>query len=358
MHIAFEVPLRRLAAADADFVVIGSAALALHGVKVVPLDLDLMTTESGVAQIQALLEVQNHAARWVRDGQACRLELETGWGPIDAYLAVSGGLTYEVVRDDAIAMDIDGFRVRVGSLDHARQMRAAASELDESASEPGATTNLVVLAIDGPAGAGKSTVARAVASRLGFTYFNSGAMYRCVGLAVLEGQHDPDDIQTLRGLALDLRMEFRGSTVLLEGRDVSSAIRGNDVTRVTAHVAAYPEVRSALIRRQRELFASAPHVAEGRDTGTVVVPEAPLKVFLTASLEERARRRANETGEDFGVVLADVAMRDRLDSEREHGALRPADDAVLVDTTGRSVEAVVDEIAGLARERGLVGLRR
>ena len=354
MHVAFEAPLHRLTKADVDFVVIGSAALALHGIPVVPLDLDLMTADRDVGTVKEILDVPDHAMRWVNDGEARRAELETEWGPLDVYVAVSGGLSYDEVRSESTPVDVDGARIFVGSLDHARHMRAAASGA-HLASEPeeALVQRLAVLAIDGPAGAGKSTVAKVVASRLGFTYFNSGAMYRCVGLSVVEGRYDPDDIGALRDLALRLPIAFSDSAVLLDGRDVSADIRRNDVTRVTAHVAAYPEVRSALIRRQREMFATTSYVAEGRDTGTDVVPEAPLKIFLTSSVEERARRRALETGEDFETVLADVSNRDRLDSERAHGALRPAHDAIHVDTTGRSIEDVVEEIYGLACESGL-----
>jgi cytidylate kinase len=213
----------------------------------------------------------------------------------------------------------------------------------------------MVIAIDGPAGAGKSTVARAVAAELGFTYLDSGAMYRCVALAAREAGVDPDDGAALGPLAAGLEIDFDGRRVLLGGRDVSDPIRRPEVTADASRVSVHPAVREAMVARQRALIAAGDYVAEGRDIGTVVSPEAPLKVFLTASDEERARRRAAETGEDVASVLAAQRRRDARDTEREHGALRAAPDAVELDTTGLSLEEVVGQVVGLARERGLVG---
>jgi cytidylate kinase len=213
----------------------------------------------------------------------------------------------------------------------------------------------MVIAIDGPAGAGKSTVARAVAAELGFTYLDSGAMYRCVALAAREGGVDPDDGDALGPLAAALEIGFDGRRVLLGGRDVSDPIRRPEVTAGASRVSVHPAVREAMVARQQALIAAGDYVAEGRDIGTVVSPEAPLKVFLTASDEERARRRAAETGEDVASVLAAQRQRDARDTEREHGALRAAPDAVELDTTGLSPEEVVGKIVGQARERGLVG---
>jgi CMP/dCMP kinase len=212
----------------------------------------------------------------------------------------------------------------------------------------------MVIAIDGPAGAGKSTVARAAAAELGFTYLDSGAMYRCVALAALERGVDPDDPEALGALAASLEIGLEGSRVTLAERDVSDAIREPAVTAAASRVSVHPSVREALVARQRDLIAAGRYVAEGRDIGTVVSPEAPLKVFLTASDEERARRRAAQTGEDFESVLAAQHRRDTRDTEREHGALRAAPDAVELDTTGLGLEAVVGRVVGLARERGLV----
>ncbi len=211
----------------------------------------------------------------------------------------------------------------------------------------------MVIAIDGPAGAGKSSVARAVAAELGITYLDSGAMYRCVALAALEAGVDPDDGAALGALSRELAIELEGATVRLDGRDVSAAIREPRVSAAASRVSVHPGVREAMIARQRELIARADYVAEGRDIGTVVSPQSPLKVFLTASDEERARRRAAETGEDFESVLSAQRRRDARDTEREHGALRAAADAVELDTTGFGLEEVVGRVVALVRERGL-----
>jgi cytidylate kinase len=211
----------------------------------------------------------------------------------------------------------------------------------------------MVIAIDGPAGAGKSTVARAVAAELGLTFLDSGAMYRCVALAASEAGTDLDDGAALSALAAGLEIELDGRNVLLDGRDVGSEIREPAVTAAASRVSVHQGVREAMVARQQQLIAAGDYVAEGRDIGTVVSPEAPLKVFLTASDEERARRRAAETGEDFESVLDAQKRRDARDTEREHGALRAAADAVVVDTTGMGLETVVGRVVTLAHERGL-----
>lgn len=211
----------------------------------------------------------------------------------------------------------------------------------------------MVIAIDGPAGAGKSTVARALAGRLGFTYLDSGAMYRCVALAGLERGVDLDDGAATGELAASLAIDLDGDRVRLDGEDVSAAIREPRVSEASSRVSVHPPVREAMVAQQRRLIAAGSYVAEGRDIGTVVSPEAPLKVFLTASAEERARRRAAQTGEDPASVLAAQRERDARDEGREHSALRPADDAVEIDTTGLSQERVIDRVEELARARGL-----
>jgi CMP/dCMP kinase len=211
----------------------------------------------------------------------------------------------------------------------------------------------MVIAIDGPAGAGKSTVARGVAAALGFTYLDSGAMYRSVALAALErgtGLDDPDALGTLAG---SLDIELDGGAVRLDGRDVGEEIREPKVAAAASRVSVHPAVREAMVARQRRLIDSGRYVAEGRDIGTVVSPDAPLKVFLTASEEERARRRALESGEDVAAVLDAIRARDERDRSREHGALRPAEDAVALDTTGLEADEVVERVVDLARERGL-----
>jgi cytidylate kinase len=211
----------------------------------------------------------------------------------------------------------------------------------------------MVIAIDGPAGAGKSTVARRVAAALGFTYLDSGAMYRSVALAALRAGVDLDDPAAVAAVARGLEIAFDGQSVLVGDEDVSAAIRDPVVTEAASRVSVHPGVRAALVERQRDLIAAGRYVAEGRDIGTVVSPDAPLKVFLNASDSERAHRRAAESGEPVARVLAAQVERDRRDRGREHGPLRAADDAVELDTTGVGIEEVVARVVAIARERGL-----
>ena len=198
----------------------------------------------------------------------------------------------------------------------------------------------MVVAIDGPAGAGKSTVARATARALGFTYLDSGAMYRVVGLTVL--RHGGVPSQRARELDIEL-----GGRVVAGGEDVTDAIRTLEVSESASRIATNAGVRSALVDKQRELMSQGDWVAEGRDIGTVVAPEAEVKVFLTASAEERARRRADELGADLDTVQRDQALRDAQDEGREHSPLRRADGAVELETTGLSVDEVVERIVQL-----------
>jgi cytidylate kinase len=201
----------------------------------------------------------------------------------------------------------------------------------------------MIVAIDGPVGAGKSTVARGVARALGFAYLDSGAMYRCVALASIEDESRP---ASEHAATLDVSL---GDRVLLDGRDVTEAIRSPAVSARASVVAADPAVRAALVQRQRELLSSGDWVAEGRDIGTVVAPGADVKIFLTASEPERARRRALELGADPDEVRRDLAARDARDREREHSPLAIAPDAVLLDSDGRGAGEVVEQIAAMAR---------
>jgi CMP/dCMP kinase len=201
---------------------------------------------------------------------------------------------------------------------------------------------VTVVAIDGPAGAGKSSVARAVAERLGFTYLDSGAMYRCVALATLRRRLPPAEAAAELSLSL-------GDRVLLDGEDVSVAIRAPEVSEAASVVAADPAVRTAMVAEQRRLLADGDWVAEGRDIGTVVWPSAEAKVFLTASPEARAGRRADQIGADVGVVLAEQAIRDQRDIERAESPLRPAEDAITVDTSDLTLDQAVEQIVKLVR---------
>lgn len=203
----------------------------------------------------------------------------------------------------------------------------------------------MLIAIDGPAGAGKSTVARALAGRLGFTYLDSGAMYRCVALlAIASPGGRPAE------LARAARIELDGAAgrTILDGRDVTAAIRAAEVSAAASRVAADPGVREALVAKQRELIAHGDWVAEGRDIGTVVAPAAELKIFLTAGPRERARRRSLELGADPERVLAEQTIRDERDRTRADSPLLPAPDAFTLDTTELSLDAVVARIAELA----------
>ena len=199
----------------------------------------------------------------------------------------------------------------------------------------------MVIAIDGPAGAGKSSIARAVAECLGFAYLDSGAMYRSVALAALDQGAEPADV------APAVRIEV-GDRVLLDGRDVTDAIRTAEVSEAASRAAADPAVRAAMVAEQRRLLSSGNWVAEGRDIGTVVAPDADLKVFLTASPDERARRRAAELGADPSAVRAEQALRDERDTTREHSPLEPAAGAVVLDTTDLTLREVVERVVELA----------
>ncbi|HTP19294.1 MAG TPA: (d)CMP kinase [Solirubrobacteraceae bacterium] len=201
---------------------------------------------------------------------------------------------------------------------------------------------MTVVAIDGPAGAGKSTVARAVADELGFTYLDTGAMYRAVALAATESGVPASSI------AGSLKIE-PGERIRLDGRDVTDEIRTPTVSEAASKVAADPIVRAAIASEQRRLLAAGDWVAEGRDIGTVVAPGAEVKVFLTADPYERARRRAAELGSDVDTVLAEQAIRDQRDQTRAHSPLAPADGAVVIDSTEMTLAEVVGEIAALAR---------
>jgi cytidylate kinase len=215
----------------------------------------------------------------------------------------------------------------------------------------------VVIAIDGPAGAGKSTIARRVAGRLGFTYIDTGAMYRAVALWALRQGLDPADSHRMEPLARAAGIELApGGTVRLNGEDVTQAIRTPETAQAASQVAVIPGVRRALVEKQRALGARTSVVMEGRDIGSVVFPAANLKIFLDARAEERVRRRYLEDAEKGEPVTAEslaaqMAERDRRDSTRSEAPLTQAPDAVYVDSTGLSIDQVEDAILRLVRER-------
>jgi cytidylate kinase len=214
----------------------------------------------------------------------------------------------------------------------------------------------MIVTLDGPAGAGKSSAARALARRLGFRFLDTGAMYRAVAWAATQRGLGWDDPDALANLARALRIELQGDRVLVDGLDVTRSIRSAEVTAVTHYAADNPQVRAHLVELQRQAAAGQDVVTEGRDQGTVVFPEAQCKFFLTASPEERARRRQRDLearGEGMALdeVLRQQDQRDRRDSSRAVGPLKPASDAIVLNTDGLSPEEVVDRLEALVRQR-------
>ena len=211
-----------------------------------------------------------------------------------------------------------------------------------------------VIAIDGPAGAGKSTVAKALAERLGLDYLDTGAMYRAVAFAALRRGIDPDETDTVARLADDVELDVSADAVRVDGIDATIEIRGPEVTRAVGPVASNRAVRAELRRRQQEWAKQhGGGVIEGRDIGSVVFPHAELKLYVTADVDVRAQRRAQEvTDLNYDEVVASIIERDALDRERADGALIEAAGAVLIDTTGRSVDDIVDEIVDLLGAHG------
>lgn len=220
----------------------------------------------------------------------------------------------------------------------------------------------MIVAIDGPAGAGKSTVSKEVARRLGFTCLDTGAMYRAIAWQAIQNGVDFDDSQGLDQVANNYRIEFAydqgepsPSGVLMGGVDVTRAIRTAEIDRAVSLVSKEPLVRAALVAQQQRIGNGGNYVVEGRDIGTVVFPEAAVKVFLFASAEERARRRVAQNAErgigsvDYDEVLADIVKRDEIDSSRDSSPLEPAADAVMLDSSDLSIEEVIEKICQLAK---------
>ncbi|HMS12558.1 MAG TPA: (d)CMP kinase [Microthrixaceae bacterium] len=209
---------------------------------------------------------------------------------------------------------------------------------------------MTVIALDGPAGSGKSTVARLVADRLGFEVLDTGAMYRAIAFAVLGRDADPSDAAVATAAAEQVQVELRDGRVFVDGADATAAVRGPEVSGAVSVVAAHPGVRTALRRLQRDwMIQHGNGVVEGRDIGTVVFPDAEVKVYLTASPEVRARRRAGDGQLDVEQAARNIEERDRLDSTREDSPLVAADDAVHIDTSELAIDEVVDAIVGLLR---------
>ena len=220
----------------------------------------------------------------------------------------------------------------------------------------------MIVAIDGPAGAAKSTVSKEVARRLGFTCLDTGAMYRAIAWQAIQNGVDFDDSRGLDQVANNYRIEFAyeqgepsPSGVLMGGVDVTRAIRTAEIDRAVSLVSKEPLVRTALVAQQQRIGNSGNYVVEGRDIGTVVFPDAAVKVFLFASAEERARRRVAQNAErgigsvDYDEVLADIVKRDEIDSSRDSSPLEPAADAVMLDSSDLSIEEVIEKICQLAK---------
>jgi CMP/dCMP kinase len=211
---------------------------------------------------------------------------------------------------------------------------------------------VTVVAIDGPAGAGKSTVARLVAKEISVPYLDTGAMYRCVALAVLRGDIDSSDEEAVAEIAERVQITLHDDKVSLDGKDVSSEIRTKEIGAIVSVIAAMTPVRNYMRSQQQKWIAEQREgVVEGRDIGTVVLPQADVKIFLTASAQERASRRVQQNGGDLMQVASEIEERDRLDSTRQDSPLQPALDAVHVDTTGLSIDEVVHTIVSIVRTK-------
>lgn len=213
-----------------------------------------------------------------------------------------------------------------------------------------------VIALDGPAGAGKSTISRLIAQKAGLDFLDTGAMYRAVAFAVLERGVDVNDVEAVGDLAEGVRIDLGDERLVVDGKDATDAIRGPQVTSVVSVIATYPRVRTAMREQQRQwIVAHGGGVVEGRDIGTVVFPDALLKVFVTASPRVRAERRFAQTGGDIDAIAESIAQRDHIDSTREDSPLRPAADSVVLDTSDMTIDEVVDFVVRTFCDRDVAG---
>ena len=212
---------------------------------------------------------------------------------------------------------------------------------------------MTVIAIDGPAGAGKSSVARALAAALSCAYLDTGALYRAMALAVLEEGISPEDEQSVATVAPAVQVIVRGDRTFLNGRDVSDRIRDEDVTLIVSQISSYPAVRQRLLQLQKDMLKGGDVVIEGRDIGTRVAPDADLKIYLTATLEQRATRRVAQSGtlgaHDLSQIESDLERRDRADAGRQESPLVQAPDSIVIDSTRLSLDEVVEQILALVR---------
>ncbi|MDD2574036.1 MAG: (d)CMP kinase [Bacillota bacterium] len=213
------------------------------------------------------------------------------------------------------------------------------------------------ITVDGPAGSGKSTIAKRLAQRLHMTYIDTGAMYRAITYKVIQGGIEPGDRQGIIKIAASVQIELKGSVILLDGVDVSSGIRDPSVDSRVSEIASIPEVRERMVALQRQMAQKESVVMDGRDIGTSVLPDARYKFFLIATLEERAKRRFKDLarsnpGIGFDRVIKEMQRRDILDSTRGHSPLRAADDAIIIDTTDKGIAAVLKEITDIVGGKG------
>lgn len=212
------------------------------------------------------------------------------------------------------------------------------------------------IAIDGPSAAGKSTIAKILAKKLGYAHLDTGAMYRCVGYFTKVNGIDTTDENALETMIKNMKISFKGDQVFINGENVSTEIRANDISMLASNVSAFGKVRTLLVAMQQEIAKDKGYILDGRDIGTVVLPDAELKIFMVASVEARADRRYKEylskgVEADYDVIYKDIEQRDYQDTHRKNSPLKQADDAILLDTSNLSIEEVTSEIVKLLENK-------